>query len=60
MDGLGTVKHDYTTPRLDDLRERAKVRRKEKPYTVSECYRDHVLNIREQWHRCFSGREEYA
>ena len=60
MDALGTINHDYKTPRLDDTRQRSREYRRTHAYAVSECYRDKALTIRQEWRKCFTGREEYA
>ena len=56
MDGLLTVKHDYYTPWLDDLMERAKKRRKDYKYSKSACYLNNTFQVNPKWHKAYGGR----
>lgn len=60
MDGMLTVKHDFNSWWYDDHLKRSRKHHKEHPYTVSPCYADKTFRINPKWHRCFTGREEYA
>jgi hypothetical protein len=60
FNGLCTIQPDFTANRYDDNRRRSRERAKTHPYSVSDCYKDKVLKIRQEWRKCFAGREEYA
>ena len=51
MDGLLTVKHDFTSWFIDEHLARSRKYNKEHPYAVSPCYRDKTLRINPKWNK---------